>query len=146
MRLTSFADYSLRVLIFLGVHRDRRVQRSEIAAGFGISENHLGKVVNSLAQAGYVDAKRGPGGGLCLACEPSEIRIGEVVATFEPDFRLVECFDEETNTCPISPICGLAPILGEAESAFQAVLEKYTLEDVLSVRGKSRYRALLGDG
>ena len=144
MRLTSYADYALRVLIFLGVHHERRVQRAEIAESFGISANHLGKVVHQLARQGFIEARRGHGGGLQLARNPADIPVGEVVAAFEPDFDLVECFDEVRNTCPIAPVCGLAPILSEAEEAFQKVLARYTLADVLEVRGKSRYRKLLG--
>lgn len=143
MRLTSYADYALRVLIYLGVHRDALVQSATIAGAFGISANHLGKVVNQLGHLGYIEAKRGRGGGLTLALDPDEIPIGEVVQAFEPDFNLVECFDPETNTCPIAPVCGLAPILDEAEQAFQAVLGEYTLADVLNVRGKTRYAKLL---
>ena len=143
MRLTSYADYALRVLIFLGIHRGRLVQRAEIASAFGVSENHIGKVVNHLARLEWITAKRGKGGGLSLAYEPEEIVIGEVVAAFEPDFSIVECFDPERNTCPISPVCGLAPILGKAEKAFQEVLFQHTLADVLDVRGKSKYRTLL---
>ena len=145
MRLTSYADYALRVLIYLGVHRSNGlVQRAEIADAFGISANHLGKVVNQLAREGYIESKRGHGGGLSLAREPEKISVGEVVEAFEPDFDLVECFDPERNTCPIVPVCGLAPILGEAELAFRKVLARYTLADVLNVRGKNRYLKLLG--
>lgn len=143
MRLTSYADYALRVLIFLGVHNDRLVQRSEIAEAFDISPNHLGKVVHQLARSGLIESRRGRGGGLELAKSPDKINVGAVVREFEPDFNIVECFSPETNTCPIVPVCGLAPILGEAEQAFQDVLKSYTLEDILNVRGKQRYRKLL---
>ena len=143
MRLTSYADYALRVLIFLGTHRGRLVQRAEIAKAFGVSENHIGKVVHHLARLEWILAKRGRGGGLELAVEPEDIVIGDVVAAFEPDFSIVECFDPESNTCPIAPVCGLAPILGKAEKAFQDVLFQHTLADVLNVRGRSRYGKLL---
>ncbi len=144
MRLTSYADYALRVLIYLGVHKNRLVQRAEIAQSFGISPNHLGKVVNNLARYGYIESRRGRGGGITLGKDPAELVVGDVVADFEPDFTIVECFDETTNTCPIVQVCGLAPILGEAEEAFQEVLARYTLADILEVRGKGRYRKLLG--
>ena len=85
MKLTSYADYALRALIYLGIHQDRLVQRAEIAEAFGISANHVGKVVNNLARLGFITAKRGQGGGLVLAATPAEIGIGEVVRAFEPD-------------------------------------------------------------
>ena len=76
--------------------------------------------------------------------EPEAICVGEVVAAFEPDFDLVECFDPEVNTCPIAPVCGLTPILVEAEQAFQTVLARYSLADILTRRKQGRYRKLLG--
>ncbi|MCP3916012.1 MAG: Rrf2 family transcriptional regulator [bacterium] len=143
MRLTNYADYALRVLIYLGVHRERLVQKAEIAESFGISANHLGKVVNHLARKGFIEAKRGRGGGLELGAEPDKIVVGEVVGEFEPDFHIVECFDAESNACPIAPVCGLGGILGEAEEAFQSVLDGYTLADILGAPGRGRYKKLL---
>lgn len=131
MRLTKATDFAYRVLLYVGTHPGRRVSTDEIATAFAISKDHLGKVVNQLAQQGWIDAKRGRGGGLILARAPEVIGLGEVVRVMEPDLDLVECFNRKYNTCPIVPACGLIGPLAEARRAFLAVLDGYTLADVL---------------
>ena len=130
MRLTDFTDYTLRALIYLGVHRDELVTIQEIADAYGISKNHLMKVAHQLGLLGVVVTMRGRGGWLRLSREPDAIRIGQVVRNVEFDLALAECFDSRTNTCTISPVCTLKGALGKAREAFFAVLDDYTLEDL----------------
>jgi len=132
MQLTLYTDYSLRVLLYLGLNRQHTATITEIAASYGISRNHLVKVVHNLATQGYIRTTRGRGGGLALARAPAEINIGDVVRHTEVNFHLVECFDQEHNTCPISAACILKAGLYEAQRAFIAVLDRYSLEDVLA--------------
>lgn len=137
MRLTQFTDYSLRVLIYLGLHdADRLCTIRDIARDYRISENHLMKVVHGLARLGYVESVRGRGGGLRLAQVPSAIAIGAVVRATEDDVDLVECFDATRNTCQITEACALRHALVEARAAFFAVLDGYRLSDLLRPRTK----------
>ena len=133
MRLTSFTDYTLRVLIYLGAHQreGRLATIGDIAAAYGISENHLMKIVSHLARQGYVETTRGKGGGMRLARAPGEINIGDVVRGAEEDLMLVECFRRGNPECPIAPACALQGILGRALSAFFEVLDGKTLADLL---------------
>jgi Rrf2 family nitric oxide-sensitive transcriptional repressor len=89
------------------------------------------RVVQGLGRHGFVEVRPGRSGGVVLARPPAEISVGQVVRKMEPDFHIVECFDPETNQCPITPACGLIGVLNEATRAFQATLDKYTLEDLL---------------
>jgi len=130
MRLTTFSDYSLRVLIYLGVHPGELSTVAGIAQAYGISANHLTKVVHHLGQCGYVETVRGKGGGMRLAREPERINLGELVRATEEQ-RLVECFEAGTSTCRIESACALRGILGEALEAFFAVLDRHTLADLL---------------
>lgn len=132
MRLTQFTDYSLRTLLFVGVHADRRVSIAEIARSYRISYNHLTKVAALLGELGVVESVRGRGGGLRLARRPEEINIGWLVRRTEPDFHLVECFDPATDTCPISPACMLRRVLHDAQKSFLDTLDQYTLADFLA--------------
>lgn len=135
MHLTRHTDYSLRVLYYLGLNPDRRVSIGEISEAFGASRNHLVKVVQNLAREGFVKTVRGRTGGVRLALPPEQIRIGRVVALTEPGFRVVECFDPKTNTCPIAALCGLQGVVERGLAAFLAELDRHTLAEVVAARG-----------
>lgn len=131
MELTKFTDYSLRMLLYLGLNSDRLVSSVEIADAYSISRNHLVKVSNHLAQLGLITATRGKGGGIQLAKNPSEICIGTVVRSTEGHSPLVECFDPASNTCCIIKSCSLKGVLKKAERAFYKELDQHTLENLL---------------
>lgn len=131
MQLTIYTDYSLRVLIYLGVHRERRVTISEISNAYGISRNHLVKVVHQLSNHGWITTIRGKNGGMHLAFPPEQINIGTIIRQTEPHMNLLECFDKDNNNCSISPACSLKRVLYQARRAFMEVLDQQTLADVL---------------
>lgn len=134
MRLTTFSDYTLRVLIYLALDRERLATIPAIAAAYGISENHLMKVVHQLVRAGAVQSLRGKGGGIRLAHAPEDIRLGEVVRASEGSGPVVECLGEEKSACCIAPACRLKTILAQAFDAFYAALDEYTLADLMADR------------
>lgn len=134
MQLTLYTDYSLRVLIYLGIRPHEQATITEIATHYKISRNHLVKVVHNLGALGFIRTVRGRGGGLVLARDAKDINIGEVVRHTEPNFDLVECFNKEHNSCPIEPACKLIRPLKIARDAFLQELDKFTLNDVLSNR------------
>lgn len=136
MQLTLFSDYALRTLLYLGSHPGQVVPSSQISDAFDVSSDHMAKVTKWLAQQGYVSAQRGKSGGLTLAREPASIRIGQLVSETEPHMDLLECFNRETNRCPLTPACKLKRALMEARSAFVAALDAYTLADLLSNRAQ----------
>lgn len=131
MRLTAFTDYGLRVLMYLAAAPERRATIGEIARAFGISENHLMKVVHALGKAGLLANVRGRGGGLALARPPHMINVGAVVRSTEGEAMPAECFDRESNTCDIVRVCRLRGVLAEAVDAFYAALDRHTLADLL---------------
>ena len=135
MHLTAFSDYTLRVLMFLALDRSRLATIPEIAEAYGISRNHLMKVVHRLAQAGLVESVRGKGGGIRLARAPESIRIGEVVRATEGDGAIVECLSGDPDACRIAGPCRLAGILVEAFDALYASLDRHTLADLTARRG-----------
>ena len=131
MRLTSYTDYALRSLIFLGLNRDRLVTIQDIADLHGISKNHLMKVVHQLGVSGMVETVRGRHGGLRLGREPADINIGEVVRYTETDFYMAECFNPDNVGCAYSATCTLKGVLGAATAAYLQVLDGVTLADML---------------
>ena len=137
MRLTRYTDYALRVLMHLAARPERLSSIGEIARAYGISQNHLMKVVHDLRKEGYVAAVRGRSGGIRLGRPPAEIRIGNIVRHTEEGFDLVDC-----GSCLVAPACGLTGVLNEALRAFMAVLDGYTLADLMDSR-RDAFRSLL---
>ncbi len=133
MRLTSYTDYSIRVLITLAaLNNHEKISIQEIADAFHISKNHLMKVVHRLGTLGVIETIRGRGGGIRLKMAPDEINIGWLVKRTEDDFQIVECFDETRNACIISPVCQAKQMFNEALKAYLNVLEQFTLQDITS--------------
>lgn len=130
MRLTTFSDYSLRVLMYLALQEERLATIQEIARAYAISQSHLMKVVHQLALNGVVETVRGKGGGLRLALDPAQIRLGDVVRHAEGDAPIVECLSGEPR-CGIAPACKLAGVLVRAFDALYAELDRYTLADLV---------------
>jgi len=131
MHLTRYTDYSLRVLLYLGLRPDARVSIDEITDFYKISRDHLIKVVNHLSKLGYIQTIRGRNGGIELAIDMNKVKVGEVVRKMEPNFHIVECFNPETNHCMVTPVCNLKNILSEANNAFLHVLDQYSLQDMV---------------
>jgi len=127
MRLQLHTDYALRTLVFLAASEGGRVRVADIAAAYGISHPHLLKVANHLAHLGYVDATRGRGGGLLLARTPAQIRIGEIVRALEGTEGILPCLGSAPGECAIEPSCMLRGVMAEAQEAFFATLDQYTL-------------------
>lgn len=131
MRLTAFTDYTLRVLMYLALRPGRLATIPEMARAYGISENHLMKVVHKLARDGLIESLRGKGGGVRLMRAPGDIRLGALVRASEGEAAIVECFSSAVSACRIAPSCRLAGILGEAFEQLYATLDTYTLADLV---------------
>jgi len=129
MKLTRYTDYALRVIIYLGSRDDGLSSIAEISALYDISRNNLMKVVQDLAHLGYIEAIRGRSGGIRLGRPAQDINLGTLIRHTEKNLNLVDC-----TQCVIAPACGLPGVLAEATQAFLAVLDKYTLADLLVQR------------
>lgn len=140
MQLTIFTDYGMRSLMYVAAQQGRRCSVREIAGHYGISRNHLVKVVHRLSQLGYVDSSKGRGGGIKLAHPPEKLKLGDLVRTLEPSMDLVECFDPASSTCRITSLCQLKHYLADANQAFLASLNHHTLAD--AVQNKHLFLAL----
>jgi Rrf2 family nitric oxide-sensitive transcriptional repressor len=131
MQLNAFTDYALRILVYAAARPDERCLTADVASSYGISRHHVVKVVNGLQHLGYIETTRGRAGGFTLAHRPEHIRVGDVIRRTESSV-LVECFDRHTNTCPLAQACGLKGALAEAFAAFLAVLDRYSIADMVA--------------
>jgi Rrf2 family transcriptional regulator, nitric oxide-sensitive transcriptional repressor len=131
MRLTFYSDYSLRLLMYAALKDGALVTIQDVADAYGISKNHLMKVAYQLGRHGLLETVRGRNGGLRLGRPPSKIGLGKIVRLTEEDFTMVECFDPATNSCVITHTCRLRGVLSKALNAYLAVLDEYTLADLI---------------
>ena len=131
LRLTQFSNFAIRLLMYAALKGDAPSAVPEVARAYGVSYDHLKKAAAELCRRGYLETVRGRNGGVRLAKHPAEIRIGDVIRQTEGGSVLVECFDPATNTCPLLPACRLRLALQEALAAFYAVLDGYTLADLV---------------
>lgn len=141
MRLSVYSDYALRVLMQAALRRPDRATVDGVAGTFIISRHHLVKVVHDLGRGGYLTTYRGFGGGFTLARSPEEIRLGEIVRLGEESEVVIECLDQPDQPCRLAPGCRLKQVLDEAAAAFFAVLDRYSLADL--IRQPAKLRALL---
>lgn len=134
-------DYALRVLMYVVLRDGALVKMGDIASDYGISHNHLTKVVHRLATLGYLRTVQGRHGGMCLAKPAEKIRVGDVVRDFEPDFFLVECLEKTTSHCRIQQVCVLQDVLHDAIEDFMSRLDQVTLATL--VRPSRKLQKLL---
>jgi len=143
MRLTAYTDYTLRTLMYLSVNIGQQATIADIARAYRISETHLMKVVHQLGVAGDIETIRGRNGGIRLAKPAASINLGATIRRTEADLALVPCF-ESGQACAIDGACALNAVLRDALDAFLAVLDRYTIADLVTPRRE--LAALLGIG
>ncbi|KYG29452.1 Rrf2 family transcriptional regulator [Alkalihalobacillus trypoxylicola] len=130
MQLTSYTDYSLRALIYIGaLEQGKRTSIKEISRFYQLSNNHLQKIIHELGKRGYIETIRGRNGGIQMKMDPNDINVGQLVRETE-DLNIVECFNQNHN-CVISSVCKLKSVLYQANEAFLQVLDQYTLADLM---------------
>jgi Rrf2 family transcriptional regulator, nitric oxide-sensitive transcriptional repressor len=135
MRLTLHTDYALRVLVHVGLRQGELVTISEIADCYGISKNHLTKVVHQLGRSGYLETVRGKYGGVRLLVQPENVRLGAFIRRTEDDFALARCMredDMENDNCLLQESCVAKRALGQGLAAFFLALDNYTLADMIA--------------
>jgi len=138
MRLSVYSDYALRVLMQAALCHPERITVDKVAATFVISRHHLVKVVHDLGRSGYLQTRRGMGGGFTLALPPEKIRLGDIVRLGEETETVIECKDNQGQPCRLRPACRLKGVLDEAAAAFFGVLDGYTLAELLKQPARMR--------
>ena len=143
MRLTNFTNYALRMLQYAALQGDHISRVPDIAMIHHASVHHMTKVANMLGRAGYLETHRGRSGGVRLARPADTITLGEIVRITEAPMDLAECFEPETNTCPLIGACNLARTWNRALAAFMEVLDGVTIADIAANRAELIERLLL---
>lgn len=136
MRLTSFTNYALRTLQLAALRSPDLVRVEDVVQIHRLARPHIAKTVHVLGREGYLETLRGRGGGFRLGRPPQDITVGEIVRLTEGPIEVVECFNPDTNTCPLLGVCKLSRAIKEATRAFMAVLDDLTIADIASNRSQ----------
>ena len=132
MFITLFTEYSFNVLIHLVSRNNNLVTIREIASIYGISPDHLAKVVQNLSNQGFIKTTRGKGGGICLGCAPELIRLGDVLRITENEFNNTKRSKITGKTCHIMSNRTLKHIKINAKKSFLYTFDQYTLADLVT--------------
>lgn len=143
IKITKSCEYALRTLVRLGLFQRQghsAVSVSILAAReqvpFKFTENLLAR----LRLAGYVETVRGKSGGTRFAQPMSQIRLGDIVRLIDGEPTPLACVGPPADTaltaapctCPSPESCGLRQLMLEVHQAITQVLDKHTLEELVS--------------
>ncbi len=142
MRLTRQTNYAVRIMMYCAANEGQLSRIPEIASAYSVSELFLFKILQPLVENGLVQTVRGRNGGVRLAKPAAELTLFDVVRVTEESFAMAECFENDASECPLVDSCALNSALREALGAFFAVLERYSIEDL--VKARPNVRTLLG--
>ena len=142
MKLTGFTNYALRSLQLAALRHPELVRVDDVVKVHGLARPHIVKIVHQLGKAGFLETVRGRGGGFRLGRPAAEIVVGDVVRLTEGPMEVVECFNPDTNTCPLMGICRLSRAIQQATKAFMDVLDDLTLADIAANRDQLLHRIL----
>ncbi|OUR65430.1 hypothetical protein A9Q79_00065 [Methylophaga sp. 42_25_T18] len=135
MQLTKHTDFAFRTLIYLSMMQEELTTIQKITDSFGISKTHAMKIVNTLANKGWVQSIRGRNGGIKLGCDPREIKLDEVVILMENTLDPVNC---DQPPCLIAGACVLKSELLTAQQAYLDHLATLSLADLANKRTQQR--------
>ncbi|MEE9376082.1 MAG: Rrf2 family transcriptional regulator [Rhizobiaceae bacterium] len=136
MKLTSYTNYALRSLQLAALRSPNLIRVDDVVSIHQLSRPHIVKIIHELGKAGYLETVRGRNGGFRLAMPAKDIIVGDIVRITEGPMDVVECFNPETNTCPLIGICKLSKAMMKAAAAFMEVLDDLTIADIASNRGQ----------
>ena len=129
MRLQKATHYGLYAVLELARDPSRQLSATDIADIYGISSNHLAKVLRDLGRAGLVDSVRGAGGGYRFSGNAKRITLMDVINIFEDiDSDSSAAADPGDHTD-----IGLALllVLGEIDDIARATFGSITLDTLL---------------
>lgn len=130
--ITRKAEYAISILVELGLRDDGKYVPSRcIAEARGVPVNLVGQIVSELVQAGWVEALRGPSGGVRLSCDPRNLSLREVIQLFDGPMVIKRCLVSEQE-CDRTNGCDLRHIWLEAQQRMLEVLDRATIWDLIS--------------
>ncbi len=136
MRLQVATRLALYAILELASDPDRQFSATEIADRFGISVNHLSKVLRSLGRAGLVEAVRGAGGGYRFVGNAKRITLLDLIRLFEDVDSSSDRGQEGADATPEGRVLG--SVLEEIEDIARATLSSMTVATMLKLIAAER--------
>ena len=139
MKLTKRGEYALRALIDFGIAYELGrplIKVGELVEKERLPVKFLEQILMQLREAGYIETKRGKGGGYFLAKPPKEVRFGEVIRLIDGPLAPIACVSQtayERCTCPDEEHCGLRMLMLDVRNAIARILDRYVLADVVDI-------------
>src|SRR5437667_8842852 len=134
MILSSRGKYATRALLDLTLHdAEGPVPILAIAERQRIPIKYLEQILLTLKRYGFVQSRKGPGGGYSLAKPPQAITLGAVVRAMDGPLAPISCASISGFAecgCPEPATCGLRAVWKEARDALAAVLDGTTFADI----------------
>lgn len=131
VQINRYTDYAYRILLYLAANPGERATMADISSYYGISHEHLRKVVHNLSKHGYIQTYLGKSGGMELKRNIAKINLAQVFSDFEGVKPLIDCIE---TACPLTPSCSLNDVFKKAQKVFLNELKQYTLADLLKRR------------
>ena len=130
MQLTRFTDLGLRILMRLAVldGDGHALTTQAVADQMVVKYTHASKVVTRLQSLGLVETRRGRNGGLAITDAGRTASVGQVARQLEGKGEVIEC--EGDNPCPLADACRLRSLLKDAQEAFFATLDGWSISDM----------------
>src|SRR5215470_4883027 len=139
MKLSKRGEYALRALIDLGIASELgwpMLQISELASKEKLPIKFLEQIFTQLKSAGYVASRRGKFGGYSLGRPMSQIKFGAVIRLIDGPLAPIRCVSQtsyERCSCPDEIHCGLRMLMFDVRNAISAILDRYTLADIVEI-------------
>ena len=131
MKLQKATRCALFAILELARHPERQISAAEIAEKYGISVNHLAKVLRDLARAGLVEATRGAGGGYRFSANAKRVTLYQVVEMFEDIAASRSARPEAGDGSDVGRALGR--VMAEIDDIAVSTLKSITLTTLLKI-------------
>lgn len=137
MKLSSKTEYAILALLELGQRYDKGLVLSrEIASSRDIPESFIERILLTLKNGGVIVSVRGANGGHCLARDPGEISVREIIELFEGSLAPIDCVNERISSlsacCSIEASCVLKDLWQKMYDSMLASIENITIKDLIT--------------
>lgn len=133
----------MRALVDIALNYKKGLRQiQDIVRDEAIPEKFLEQILIILKNAGFIQSKRGVGGGYFLNKSPDEISLGDVIRLVDGPLSPLGCVNTEHINCPKEITCGIRSVMLDVTNAATEILDRVTLAEVCNrTRGMMEQRS-----